>query len=109
MNRRIVIVAVLIAAGCGRIGGRGSVMPEKQFARVYAQLLTMGQRGRAEGWDSVRTHQAADSVLRGAGIGRDEYRATVEWLNEDVTRWTRVSEETVRILEERSAGRPAGP
>ena len=109
MNHRIIIVALLIAAGCTRIGGGGRVMTEEKFARVYAGLLETGQKRRDGGWDSVRTRQAADSVLREAGVTRDEYRAMVLWLNEDVTRWKPVSEAAVGILEERSTGRLPAP
>lgn len=84
-------------------------MTEEQFAHVYAGLLETGQKSKEGGWDSVRTHQAADSVLRGAGVTREEYRAMVLWLNEDVIRWKPVSEATVRTLEERSTGRLPAP
>jgi hypothetical protein len=108
MNHRTIFAAVLIVAGCTRPGGSGTIMTEKQFAHVYAGLLNEGQRGRNESWDPGRTRLAADSVLHAAGVTREDYRATVAWLNEDVMRWKAVSEETVRILEEKSTGsRPA--
>jgi hypothetical protein len=104
MNHLVIFAAVLIVAGCTRPGGSGSVMSEKQFAHVYAALLDAGQRSRDEAWDPGRTRLTADSVLHAAGVTREDYRATVAWLNEDVTRWKAVSEETVRVLEEKAAG-----
>lgn len=103
------ILMLIFAAGCQGPGGGQRIIPEDRFAGVYADLLEVGQRGKVSGWDASRAQAAADSVLIRAGVTREEFQATVAWLNDDLTRWKSVSEKSVRILEERSTGRLPRP
>lgn len=105
MSIRTLVLAIGVLAGCTRTGVSGSIMTKEKFATVYAGLLEAGQKSKEQAWDPGRTRLAVDSVLVGAGVTRDDYRATVSWLNDDVVRWRGVSEETVKILEEKAAGR----
>ncbi|MEW6509435.1 MAG: hypothetical protein AB1428_00605 [Bacteroidota bacterium] len=103
--RRLLIIACMTIVSCvGRTGGGARIIATERFSGLYAGLLEIGQTGKLAGWDSTRVRQAVDSLLVHEGVTRDEYRTTVAWLNDDLSRWRAVAERTERILEERAGG-----
>lgn len=93
------------AEGCFHRQSEGKRLTTAQFAQLYADLLAQGEASRQAGHDTVFARAEADSVMRRAGVSGDQYRATVEWLNEDPARWKEVGDEASRILEKREPTR----
>jgi hypothetical protein len=106
----MVVVAVSLnviffTEGCLHRQPEGRRLTTSQFASLYANLLVQGEASRQAGHDTVLAHAAADSVMRDAGVTRDQYRATVDWLNEDPARWKEVGDEATRVLGKRDSTR----
>ena len=96
---------IFFTEGCLQHRPEGKRLTAEQFAAIYADLLVQGEASRQAGFDSVLAQAAADSVLERAGVTRNQYRATVDWLNEDPARWKEVGDEATRMLGRRESTR----
>jgi hypothetical protein len=99
--RTICIALAIIIAGCAgdRSGKSASPLPTERFSAVYAQLLLASIDLNR---DSLGPTRRVDSVLAGQSVTREEFNATIQWCNEDMSRWDGVMEEVVRILDEKT-------
>ena len=78
--------ACLLAASCIRQEAP-RVLPQEQFAALYARLARASVSSSEAGADTARARGRAEEILRQEGVGRADLDATVRWYNEDVTRW----------------------
>jgi hypothetical protein len=90
---------------CGPGGGNESHPPPEGFAPVYAEMLIWATDTDSLGASGGSARAAQDSILASSGMTREDFNATVEWYNRDVTRWGNLLENVVRYLEEKSRPR----
>lgn len=106
---RASILCLLLLASCTRQPGGVPPPVRERTARLLASLIETAERNAHAGLDSGRARAAADSVLKGESVTREEFLSDVRALNGDVTLWRGVSEEAARILEQHLASRSAPP
>lgn len=107
--RTICIAVVLLLAGCAgdRAGNGSSPLPPERFSAVFAELIlgSVDLKG-----DSLASTRRVDSILAAQSVTREEFNATMQWCNEDLSRWDGVMEQVVGILDQKtkeSAGNPS--
>lgn len=83
------LAALFLQLNCTSPGKRISM---EKFVPLYAELIVVGQKSRDVGWDRIRSQQEADSLLAKAGVTREDFQATIEWLSADINRWKELSE-----------------
>ena len=76
-------------------------IPEEKFAHLYAELLVMAADDSTRSMAEAPAGRRADSLLTAAGVTPEDYRTTVDWYNEDVTRWRGLLAQVVTLLEGR--------
>jgi hypothetical protein len=86
----ILLAALVLQLNCSATPGKRISM--KQFVPLYAELIVVGQKSRDVGWDRIRSQQEADTLLAQAGVTREDFQATIEWLSADINRWKELSE-----------------
>jgi hypothetical protein len=77
-----------------------NVIPEPQFVSVYARLTTASVTAHPVPPDSLGSARMVDSILALEGVTREQFNATVNWYNKDVTRWKPFFDEVVAALED---------
>jgi hypothetical protein len=93
------LLFLLAITSCGPGTGGDDFLPPERFAPVYAEMLIW-----TTGADSLgrSARQAQDSILASSGMTREDFKATVDWYNRDLTRWGVLLQNVVRYLEEKS-------
>ncbi len=100
--RTTLLLLVLFLAGCARHSTHVRPLDRTTFTTVYVDLeATLWALKRTTG-DTLVIARAADSVLASHGVTREQYMATVEWYNDDWTRWKGFYDDVGKQLEERS-------
>ena len=103
----LVFLLILPFPGCVRTGTDRAAPPAEKTARVLALLIETAAKNRDARLGPRAAAAAADSVLKGESMTREEFRAAVRALNGDVSQWRTVSEEASRVIEGRLAA-PGG-
>lgn len=96
------LLAVLLSTallGCS--ASKSPPIPDEKFAQLYAELLVMAADDSTRALAEAPAGQRADSLLGAAGVSREDYLRTVDWYNEDVTRWRELLARVVALLEHR--------
>lgn len=87
LTGRVFLIAfiTLFTAGCTNEPPDG-VIPTETFAEIYAALVENERLAGAEAFLNTRMYDA-DSTLARFGVTRDQVQETIEYYNEDLSRW----------------------
>jgi hypothetical protein len=77
---------VLALASCAKQTHQEKVLENETFAQIYIALQEEGTRLRNVSPDSTHVFDPK-SVLSAFNVSEEEFRATVRFYNEDLTRW----------------------
>jgi len=94
----IMPAVVLALASCAKQVPREKVLENETFAQIYIAFQEEGTRFRNVSPDSAHVFDP-ESVLSGFNVSEEEFRATVRFYNEDLTRWKGFFSEVVKQSE----------
>jgi hypothetical protein len=85
--RYLIMPAVVLAlASCAKQTPREKILENETFAQIYVALQEEGTKLRNVSPDSASVFDPK-SVLSRFNVSEEEFRATVHFYNEDLTRW----------------------
>jgi hypothetical protein len=96
MKRLILLATGIALPSCGMPGAGSHTLPPHTVGQISIEIARIDETARAQGWTPGKRAQEIDSAFVKRGVSREDYRKTIDWMNEDPVRWKDVGEELVR-------------